>query len=92
MEEKSGRISVAIKFSEEGGKKFEEATGRLIGKKIGIFFDDRLIMAPSVQAKVTGGNTVIDSQGGQKEAQEMAVMIRSGLLPFAMEVRDVKVY
>jgi len=39
-------------FSDEGAKKFEEATERLVGKRIAIYLDDQMISAPIVNEKI----------------------------------------
>lgn len=94
----SGAMEVALEFSAQGAVKFEEATGRLVGKPIAIFMDDQLISAPVVQAKISGGRASITlgtnlSSNALKqtaaEAKNLADTIRSGALPFKLEAKDV---
>lgn len=85
----TGQIDVGLKLNDEGAKKFDEATARLIGKKIAIFMDDQLISAPVVQSRISGGSAVITGQRTAQEAGELAATIRSGSLPFKLEAKEV---
>ncbi len=84
---------VAIEFDNEGGKKFAELTKNLAGtgRSIGIFLDDILISAPIVGVEfantgITGGNAVITGNFTIDSANDLAVQIRGGSLPFPVEV------
>lgn len=85
----TGAIDVTLKLNAEGKDRFAEATGRLIGKPIAIFMDDTMIVAPTVQTKITDGNAVITGQRDAKEAGELAATIRAGALPFKLEAREL---
>ncbi|MGK7876528.1 MAG: protein translocase subunit SecD [Xenococcaceae cyanobacterium] len=84
---------VAIRFDDEGGQKFAELTKNLAGtgRTLGIFLDDDLISAPTVGAQfatngITGGRAVITGNFNAESANELAVQIRGGSLPFPVEV------
>jgi len=81
---------VTLKLTSEGAQKFAEATERLIGKKIAIFMDDTLIVAPTVEDVITGGNAIITGQRSAKEAGQLADTIRAGALPFRMVAEEVR--
>ncbi|MCX7709189.1 MAG: protein translocase subunit SecD [Clostridia bacterium] len=84
-----GGIVVSLELDSEGAAKFEEATGRLIGKPIAIFMDDQLISWPRVEAQISGGHAVITGQSSIEEASNLASTIRSGSLPFKLVARDL---
>lgn len=91
----SGTVYVSLKLSAEGAKKFEEATGRLVGKPIAIFMDDQLISAPNVKQKISGDSAVIemndtDANAATKEATELANTINAGALPFKLEALQIE--
>ncbi len=94
--QQDGSCYVALKLKKEGATKFAEATGRLIGKPIAIFMDDKLISAPTVQAHITGGSATISiggtngSEEQKAEATELAGVIKSGSLPFKLEAKQVQ--
>ncbi len=84
---------VIIDFDNEGGKKFAELTKNIAGtgRSIGIFLDDVLISAPVVGAQfattgITGGSAVITGNFTAETANELAVQLRGGSLPFPVEV------
>ncbi|ACK66882.1 protein-export membrane protein SecD [Rippkaea orientalis PCC 8801] len=84
---------VAISFDDAGGKKFAELTKNLAGtgRSIGIFLDNSLISAPVVGVEfantgITGGNAVITGNFTIDSANDLAVQIRGGSLPFPVEV------
>jgi len=80
---------VALELTSEGAKKFEEATGRNIGKIIGIYLDDKPISLPTVQDKITGGKAQITGSRTMEEAADLATLIRAGALPVELEVMSV---
>ena len=87
------RWEVAIRFDSEGGKKFAELTKNLAGtgRSIGIFLDRTLISAPTVGPEfadtgITGGSAVITGNFTLESANDLAVQIRGGSLPFPVEV------
>lgn len=83
-----GGYEVALVFDTEGTKLFEEATGQLIGKPMGIYMDEELIQAPVVQAKISGGQAVINNIGSLEEAKSLAEKISAGALPFSLHTTN----
>jgi preprotein translocase subunit SecD len=84
---------VAIRFDDEGGKRFAELTKNLAGtgRSIGIFLDNELISAPVVGAEfantgIAGGSAVITGNFTLESANDLAIQIRGGSLPFPVEV------
>lgn len=75
---------VRLEFDEEGKRLFSEATGRLVNQKIGIYMDEELISAPTVQTQITEGTAVITGMKDAKEAKELSDKINSGSLPFSL--------
>jgi preprotein translocase subunit SecD len=94
LDEQTGRYLVALEFYPEGQRKFEEATGRLIGKRIGIYLDEDEISSPTVQGRIVGGDAVItlgqgDRQSSYTEAKRIADAINSGALPFSLQPIEI---
>jgi preprotein translocase subunit SecD len=84
---------VAIRFDEDGGKKFAELTKNLAGtgRSIGIFLDNALISAPVVGVEfantgITGNSAVITGNFTLESANDLAVQIKGGSLPFPVAV------
>lgn len=87
------RWEVAINFDNAGGKKFAELTKNLAGtgRSIGIFLDDDLISSPVVGPEfadtgIAGGRAVITGNFDLESANDLAIQIKGGSLPFPVQV------
>lgn len=80
----TGRPEVAFELTDEGSSIMEQVSRRLIGKPLGIFLDDQLISAPTVQA-VLSNQGVITGLGLQ-EGQQLAIQLNAGALPVPVSV------
>lgn len=80
--------NLTIELYDKAAKDFEKATGKLIGKPLGIFMDDELISAPIVQAKITGGKLVIWGIS-KEEALDLNNIIKSGTLPMNLSIKSI---
>jgi len=82
----TGVPAISIQFSEEGGKKFAEITGRNIGKELPIILDNQIISAPTVQEQITGGNAQISGSFTVDEAKGLAIQLNAGALPVPIQL------
>ncbi len=82
----TGQPQVALEFTKEGGKMFATITKENIQKQVGIFLDDILISAPTVQQEIRDGNAVISGSFTSKDAKQLAVAINSGALPLSINL------
>ena len=76
---------VELQLTSEGGKKFADATGANIGKRIYIIYDGNIISSPVVQAHITGGTAQITGMTSREEAEKLASSIRIGSLALELE-------
>lgn len=76
---------VQLAFSDEGTKKFADATTENVGKRIYIIYDGEVASAPTVQTAITGGSAVINGMEDDEEAEQLAQTIRIGALPLTLE-------
>lgn len=76
---------VQLAFTDEGTKKFADATTNNVGKRIYIIYDNAVASAPTVQTAITGGSAVINGMADDEEAQKLAQTIRIGALPLTLE-------
>jgi preprotein translocase subunit SecD len=88
---------VAISFDEDGATKFANLTKNIAGtgRGLGIFLDNEIISAPSVDVKfadtgITGGNAVITGNFDLEGADNLAIQIRGGSLPFPVKVAEIR--
>ena len=80
-------VVVELKMTEEGTKKFAEATKKAYaaGESIGIYYDGKFISVPNVNAEITDGNAQITGMKDFQEAEAIASTIRIGGLQVELE-------
>ena len=83
-----GAPVVSFKFNTVGGRKFGEVTKDNIGRQLAIVLDDEVISAPVIQSAIMGGSGVITGNFTSEEANDLALLLRSGALPAPLEVLE----
>ena len=83
-----GRMGVSLEFNSEGATLFENATARLVGKQLAIVLDNVVISAPVVQDRISGGHAQITGRFTTDEAARLAIMLKAGALPVAVEIAE----
>jgi preprotein translocase subunit SecD len=81
---------VALEFSPDGAKLFGDLTGKNVGKHISILLDKKVLTSPVVNEPILGGKAVITGSRSIEEAQELAILLRSGSLPVKVEVLEMR--
>jgi len=82
------KAEVLLEFDKEGAKLFAAATSANVKKPLLIVIDNEVISAPLVDEPITDGNAVISGNFTAKEAQDLAVLLRSGALPVTFNVME----
>jgi preprotein translocase subunit SecD len=84
---------VAIEFADDGSELFAQLTKEIAGtgRGVGIFLDNQLISAPSVdveyaQTGITGGGAVISGNFDTESARDLEIQLRGGSLPLPVEI------
>ena len=75
---------VAFDWNDEGAVLFEQITKRNLQKPLGIFLDNQVISAPTVQAVIK--NSGIITGMDMKEAQNLSIQLNSGSLDVPLTV------
>ena len=86
----TGQNVVNLEFSDEGAQKFAELTTRNVGRTIAILLDGEVLTAPNVREPILGGRAEITGQKTLEEAQNLAVVLRSGALPVKVEIIETR--
>lgn len=78
---------VALTMTEEGTRKFAEATRKAAPTQdiIYIIYDGEIVSAPSVQSEITDGQCVIQGMSSYEEAESLSSVIRIGGLKLELE-------
>ncbi|MDD3024591.1 MAG: protein translocase subunit SecD, partial [Syntrophomonadaceae bacterium] len=72
----------------EGTKLFADATTANVGKPLAIVIDGQIISTPTVQVPITDGSARITGTFTAKEAENLAVLLRSGALPVSFKILE----
>ena len=86
----TGQNVVNLEFSDEGAQKFADLTTRNVGRTIAILLDGEVLTAPNVREPILGGRAEITGQKTLEEAQNLAVVLRSGALPVKVEIIETR--
>lgn len=85
--------AVVVRFDIKGGDLFTELTKNIAGtgRTLGIFLDDRLLSAPSVNVQyaetgITGGSAEITGNFTAQSANDLAIQLRGGALPVPVTI------
>ena len=81
-----GQPVVSFRFNNLGGKKFAKITSENVGKPFAVVLDGKVITAPNIQSAILGGSGIITGSFSVEEANELAILLRSGALPAPLSV------
>ncbi len=70
MVEEDG-VAIMVTLTEEGTKKFADLTKEMMGKRLAIHANNRLISAPVIKQQINGGAIQISGNLTRKEAEEL---------------------
>lgn len=77
---------VNFTLDQEGGRQFAEMTRKNIGRALAVVLDGKVVTAPVIRSPITGGSGEISGQFTAVEAGELAMLLRAGALPAALEI------
>lgn len=83
----AGEPEVNLTFNSKGEEIFADLTSKNVGRQIAIYLDGNMLTNPEVKEPITSGKAQI-SGGFQdlQEAENLAVLLRSGSLPVELEM------
>lgn len=90
MNQQNNQCVVNLEFSDEGAKKFADATMKNVGRQIAILLDGEVLTNPVVREPILGGKAEISGQRDLEEAQHLAVLLRSGALPVKVNIIETR--
>jgi preprotein translocase subunit SecD len=88
LEKGFGETHVAMEFTDVGAKLFEQITGANVKKRLAIILDNNVYSAPVIQERIAGGRAQITGRFTPEEANDLALVLRSGSLPAPVKVLE----
>jgi len=77
---------VSFRFNSSGAQRFGRVTSENVGRPFAILLDDRVISAPVIREPILGGSGQISGDFTVQEANDLAILLRSGALPVSLQV------
>lgn len=74
------KIVVSFKLDAAGAVEFADLTANNVQRRLGIVIDNAMYSAPTINTPIPGGEGVIQGKYTQKEALDLAIVLRSGSL------------
>lgn len=82
---------VMMEMDPDGSATWARITGANIKKKIAIVLDDQVYSAPTVQGKITGGNSQITGMQNAEEAHLLEIVLKAGALKAPVKIMEERV-
>ena len=82
---------VTMSMNSEGAERWAKITGANLQKRIAIVLDDRVYSAPTVQTKITGGNSQITGMANAEEARLLEIVLKAGALKAPVQIIEERI-
>jgi preprotein translocase subunit SecD len=69
---------VSIVFEGQGGQLLSDITGRNIGKGLGLFVDGKIVEAPTVASRISGGSLILSGKFSLQDIKLLAQRLNAG--------------
>ncbi|NHD17510.1 protein translocase subunit SecD [Actinopolyspora sp. BKK1] len=77
--------TVNLNFKQQGSQTWADFTSQNVGQQVGFVLDNQVVSAPSINTAIVGGNTQIEGDFTQEEADNLANTLKYGSLPLAFD-------
>jgi SecD/SecF fusion protein len=88
FDDQSGKITVDLNMTVEGGDKWAEMTSDNVNRIVAITMDEVVYSAPRVINAITGGRTQISGSFTTEEAKDLAGLLNGGALPAPCVIKE----
>jgi preprotein translocase subunit SecD len=80
--------AVSFTLNANGVAQFSRVTSANVGRSLAIILDDRVVSAPRIDGPITQPDARITGRFTQQEAEDLALVLRSGALPASLTYLD----
>jgi protein-export membrane protein SecD len=77
---------VSFRFNQKGALRFGKLTQENVGRPFAIVLDNKVVSAPVINEPILGGTGQISGRFTTQEANDLAIVLRSGALPARLTV------
>ncbi|MFP3921788.1 MAG: protein translocase subunit SecD [Dichotomicrobium sp.] len=86
FDQRSNEPIVTFRFNSSGARRFGDVTSENVGQPFAIVLDGKVISAPVIQEPILGGTGQISGDFTVEEANNLAILLRSGALPASLTI------
>ncbi len=90
VEPNSGQWKVSFTLTETGSKEFDALAAKNVGKQVAIVLDGVVQSAPTINQAEFGGSGEITGSFNEREAKDLALVLRFGALPVELRPETVQ--
>lgn len=87
-DEAGAKPKVDLKFTSDGGKKFDKLAAKFYQKNVAIVLDNRVQSAPRLQSTHFGGRAEITGNFSVEKAKDLALVLQTGRLPVELTISE----
>ncbi len=88
--DENNQPAVSFSLNNEGARKFGKVTGENVGRQLAIIMDGHVQSAPRIESRISDEGRITGSFT-QQEAQDLALVLRSGALPASLTYLEERV-
>ena len=81
FDSRNGEPIVTFRFNQKGSVEFGRLTQANVGRPFAIVLDNKVVSAPVINEPILGGTGQISGNFSVEEANDLAIVLRSGALP-----------
>lgn len=86
--DKNNQPVVNMVFDTAGARRFGQITTEKTGHQMAIVLDNKILSAPVLTEPIWGGRTQISGRFSMKAANDLAILMRSGVMPAPLKVLE----
>jgi len=88
FDQRTNEPIVTFRFNSSGARRFGDVTADNVGRPFAIVLDGEVISAPVIQEPILGGTGQISGDFSVEEANNLAILLRSGALPASLTILE----
>jgi len=88
FDQRTNEPIVTFRFNSSGARRFGDVTSENVGRPFAIVLDGKVISAPVIQEPILGGTGQISGDFNVEEANNLAILLRSGALPASLTILE----
>ncbi len=81
FDQRTNEPVISFRFNADGARRFAQVTQENVGKPFAIVIDNEVMSAPVIREPILGGSGQISGAFTVEQANDMAILLRSGELP-----------